>query len=85
MASMFEGAQMKTPWWVWIPVIGFIGAGIQHTRACVKHKQACKDWMAGKPSDTWAVYELTSIWFGNVTKAGIVTVATLLVLKAFLR
>lgn len=82
---MNQEIHMKTPWWVWLPIAGFIGANIQHARAIRKHAKACKDYWAGINTidNTWLTFNLTDIWFGNLTKAMIVTVSFLGLLLIF--
>ena len=71
------------PWWLWLPVIGIILAGIKYFRVWAMHGKACRDYHTGRGSTsrTWECYDMTWVWFGNVTKAFMSTVAFLVLLR----
>ena len=71
----------ETPWWVYIPIVGLIGAMVQHGKACSCHAQACKDYELNKVpmSATWDAFSITWIWFDNCGKALISTFGAMLV------
>ena len=81
--------QVKTPWWTWIPVVGFIGAAIQHERACTVYRLAWDAFRDGRANigGTRNALDIVFIRYERMTKAFICTVAAvaaLLLLRLFL-